>query len=123
MYESAENYLETILMIHDREGFARSIDVANHLGVSRPSVSRAIASLKDAGYLEIGVGGALLLTETGSAAAKKVAERHWALTDFLVATAGVDRKRAEDNACRIEHIIDDEVFTGITRFMEGRNAS
>jgi Mn-dependent DtxR family transcriptional regulator len=120
MYESAENYLETILMLKERAGFVRSIDVAKHLGVSRPSVSRAIAMLKDSGHIEVGPGGFIILTGDGEAAAKKVEERHWALTDFLVATAGVDRKKAEDNACRIEHIIDDEVFAGITRFMEHR---
>jgi Mn-dependent DtxR family transcriptional regulator len=117
MYESAENYLETILMLKERTGFVRSIDVAKHLQVSRPSVSRAIAMLKDSGHIEIGQGGAILLTPKGEEAAKKVEERHWALTDFLVLTAGVDRKLAEDNACRIEHIMDEEVFAGITRFM------
>jgi Mn-dependent DtxR family transcriptional regulator len=115
--ESAENYLETILMLKEQTGFVRSIDVAKHLKVSRPSVSRAIAMLKDSGHIEVGQGGAILLTPEGEEAARKVEERHWALTDFLVLTAGVDRKIAEENACRIEHIIDEEVFAGITRFM------
>ncbi len=117
LYESGEDYIEAILMLQQEKGFARSVDVAKKLGVSKPSVSRAMGILEEKGYIEVGDGGALLLTDKGKSAAGAVLNRHETLTKLLVKIAGVSVEQAEENACRIEHDIDDDVFAGIKNWL------
>ncbi|MDR1785030.1 MAG: metal-dependent transcriptional regulator [Spirochaetaceae bacterium] len=121
MYASGENYLETILRLYEENGSVRSVDVARKLRVSRPSVSRAMGLLKQAGYIEAEEKGAIHLTQKGFDAADKIYTKHRCLTAFLASIAGVSRSVAEENACRIEHIIDEEVFAGIIAFMRERS--
>ena len=117
MYESGENYLETILMLKEQQGTVRSIDIARTLNFSKPSVSRAVSILKEDGYITMEAGGDIELTEKGREKAAAIYERHKLLTSFLQKVAGVTEEVAEDDACRMEHIISDEVFQGIKRFM------
>lgn len=116
LQESGENYLETILILEQRNGIARSVDVANELGFSKPSVSRAVSVLKEAGYVEIGSINQLLLTESGREVAEKIYERHCILKDYLM-SIGVDETTASDDACRIEHVISDLTFDCIKKIM------
>lgn len=118
MYESGENYLETILLLKKRNGMVRSIDIARELEYSKPSVSRAVGLLKEEGMIEVAENGAIELTEEGKAAAEKIYERHRILTVFFENTAGVSKEQAEEDACRIEHIISEETFSGIKKFVE-----
>lgn len=119
MYESGENYLETILMLKEKQGAVRSIDIARTMNFSKPSVSRAVGILKEDGYIIMDTGGEIELTEKGKEKAASIYERHQLLTRFLQQVAGVTKEAAEDNACRMEHIISDEVFLGIKQFMNG----
>lgn len=121
MYESGENYLETILVLAQRNGNVRSIDIARELNFSKPSVSRAMGILKNSGYIEMESHGEIKLTEMGREAAERVYERHQMLTAFLAKVAGVSEETAEKDACKMEHIISEEVFTGIKAFMEKPN--
>lgn len=118
MYESGENYLETILILKNTKGEVRSIDIARELGFSKPSVSRAVGILKDQGYITMGSGGHIELTEKGRKEAEEIYERHRVLTEFLMRTAHVSAETAEKDACRIEHIISSETFEGIKQFLE-----
>ena len=103
--ESGENYLETILLLERRNGVVRSIDIANELGFSKPSVSRAMGVLKKAGYVEQEAYGTISLTEAGRERAEAVYERHTLITAFLSEVLDVDDDIAEHDACRIEHIV------------------
>ena len=107
--ESKEMYLETILTLRKRGARARAIDVAAELGFSRPSVSNAVKLLQKENYIYIDAEGELAFTEKGLSRAERVYERHCVLTELLI-RAGADKKLAEDNACRIEHVISDELF-------------
>ena len=118
MHESGEDYIETIYLLKKKKGFVRSIDVANELGFSRPSVSRAVGILKDNGLILVQADGELVLTDEGLKTAKKVYEKHTNLTKFLMITAGVSEEIAEIDACRIEHIISPETFKGIKKFVK-----
>ena len=118
MHESGEDYIETIYLLKKRKGMVRSIDVANELNFSRPSVSRAVGILKEDGLLTVEDDGELVLTELGLKKAKSVYEKHTNLTKFLMITAGVNEEIAENDACRIEHIISPETFKGIKRFIK-----
>ncbi len=109
LHESGEMYLETILILKNKFGYVRSIDIANEMGVSKPSVSRAVALLKDNGYISFDPNGMILLTDTGKAVAEKIYERHTVLTKYFIAI-GVSEDVASKDACRIEHIISDETF-------------
>lgn len=102
--ESGENYLETILIIRERKGYVRSIDVANELKVSKPSVSRAMSVLKREGLIDMDGLNQILLTKEGENIAQTIYERHRVLTKFL-ASLGVDEETAAADACRIEHVI------------------
>lgn len=117
MYESGENYLETILILKEKQGVVRSVDIARKLNFSKPSVSRAVGILKEDGYLTMEPTGELELTEKGMEKAGAIYERHKLLTEFLQKVAGVTPEIAEEDACRMEHIISDETFKGIKRFM------
>ena len=118
MHESGEDYIETIYLLKKKKGHVRSIDVANELGFSRPSVSRAVGILKDQGLLIMDEDGELKLTDDGIKLAKKVYEKHTNLTTFLMMTAGVDADTAETDACRIEHIISPSTFKGIKKYIK-----
>ncbi len=118
MHESGEDYIETIYLLKKKRGTVRSIDVANELGFSRPSVSRAVGILKDNGLITVADDGELVLTEEGLKTAKSVYEKHKNLTTFLMMTTGVDETIAENDACRIEHIISPETFKGIKKFIK-----
>ncbi len=107
--ESEEMYLETILLLKGRLSFVRSVDVAEELGYSRPSVSRAVNLLQKKEYITISKGGDLSLTEAGMKRAADIYERHRVITKLLM-QMGADSVLAEDNACRIEHVISPELF-------------
>lgn len=109
LQESGENYLETILILEKRNGIARSVDVANELNFSKPSVSRAVSILKNAGYVKIGAINQLQLTESGRKIAETVYERHCVLKDFLI-SIGVKEETASEDACRMEHVISSDTF-------------
>lgn len=110
--ESAENYLESILILQRRSGSVRSIDVANELGFSKPSVSIAMKNLRENGYITVDDGGLITLTEKGTHIAETMYERHTLLTGWLV-RLGVDEQTAVQDACRMEHVISAESFAAI----------
>ena len=112
LQESGENYLETILVLEKRNGIARSVDVANELNFSKPSVSRAVSVLKNAGLVEIGSINQLLLTPAGREIAERVYDRHCTLKAYLI-SIGVSEETAADDACRMEHVISTEAFEKI----------
>ena len=107
--ESAENYLEAILVLMQKNGQVRSIDVAHYTGFSKPSISRAVGLLRDNGYVSIDQNGLLSLTEAGLKIAETIYERHTVLTDLLI-KLGVSPETAAEDACRIEHVISAETF-------------
>ena len=107
--ESKEMYLETILKLSERGQRVKSVDVANELGFSRPSVSVAVKTLEENDFVEVRENGELVLTQKGNETARKIYERHLVLTGFLM-KVGADRGVAEENACRIEHVITDDMF-------------
>ena len=109
LYASGEDYLEAILVLQKQKGMVRSVDVARHMGVSKPSVSHAVATLKDGGFLTMDEDYFLHLTDIGREVAEQIYERHRFFTERLIA-AGVDPETAERDACRIEHVISDESF-------------
>lgn len=111
LQESGEMYLETIYVL-SKNGVVRSLDVAEYMGFSKPSVSRAVGLLKQGGYLLMDKDGYLTLTESGLDVAKKIYERHTLLSKFLV-RLGVDKKTAAEDACKMEHDISDESFSAI----------
>ena len=112
LMESGEMYLETILILKNKYGYVRSIDIAHEMNYSKPSVSRAISILKEDGYVTNDPHGMILLTDKGLKIAEKIYERHMTLTKYFV-WLGVDEETAENDACRIEHIISDETFDKI----------
>ena len=112
LHESAEMYLETIYELSQHNTNVRSIDVAEAMGYSKPSVSRAVSLLKQGGYLLMDKDGFLTLTESGIAIAQKIFERHTVLSKMLMAL-GVSQETATEDACKIEHVISDETFEAI----------
>lgn len=112
--ESAENYLETILILKNKNGAVCSIDIANELGFSKPSVSVAMKNLRENGYIEVDSSGYITLLDSGRQIAEKIYERHTTLSKWLV-SLGVDAKTAAEDACRIEHIISSESFEAIKK--------
>lgn len=112
--ESAENYLETILILGMRNGNVRSIDIANELNFSKPSVSVAMKNLRLNGYIHMDHDGLITLTDSGREIAEKIYERHTLLTELLT-LLGVCPKTAAEDACRIEHVISAESFDAIKR--------
>ena len=115
--ESGEMYLETILRLSKTKASVRAIDIGEHMGYSKPSVSRAVGLLKNGGYITVDEGGHIALTEAGRGVAEKIYERHTLLTSFLVAL-GVDEETASDDACRLEHAISDVSFDAVKRFVD-----
>lgn len=118
--ESGEMYLETILRLSEKNPNVRSVDVAEELGYSKPSVSRAVGLLKKGGYLNMDSAGYLTLTEAGNALATKIYERHRVLTVMLT-HLGVSAEQAAEDACKMEHVISDETFDAIKRHIATEN--
>ncbi|MBR3179319.1 MAG: metal-dependent transcriptional regulator [Solobacterium sp.] len=118
--ESAEDYLEAMLMLREQKGYIRSVDVADKLGVTKPSVSYAVKRLRENDYLLMNQDGHITLTEKGETIAQRIYERHRILTKILL-KIGVSEESAKADACRIEHDICDETFEAIRRFVDSEN--
>ena len=116
MRESGEMYLETILILTNQQNAVRSIDIAEYMGYSKPSVSRAVNTLKNEGYILIDKRGNIALTKNGRGAAEKIYERHMILSKMFE-SLGVNHETAGDDACKIEHVISDETFAAIKKHM------
>ena len=117
LHESAEMYLETIYTLSRKQPFVRSIDIAEAMGYSKPSISRTVGLLKKNGYLLADKDGFLVLTDKGITVAEMIYERHTVLTAALVAL-GVDKDTAAEDACKIEHVISENTFDAIKKHME-----
>ena len=109
IHASGEDYLEAVLVLKQEKGMVRSVDLARHMGFSKPSISHAVGVLRDGGFLTMDKDGFLHLTDIGREVAEKIYERHIFFTQQLIA-AGVDRETAEQDACRIEHAISETSF-------------
>jgi len=120
LYESAENYLETILILRNRLGEVRSIDIVSELDFSRPSVSVAMKKLRESGHIDMDRDGYITLTESGLKIAESVYERHTILSDFLI-SLGVDEKIAGEDACRMEHMLNQQTFEKIRDHVERKS--
>ena len=118
IYESAENYLETILSLHETQGLVRSIDIANHLHFSKPSVSVAMKKLRESGYIEMDKEGFISLLPAGEEIARRIYERHKLLTQFFI-HLGVSPDVAAADACKIEHDLSEETFQKIKEHAMG----
>ena len=116
IHASGEDYLEAVLILQKKQGMVRSIDLARHMGFSKPSISHAVGVLKNGGFLTVD-DGFLHLTVIGREIAEKIYERHLFFTEQLV-FMGVDRNIAEQDACRIEHVISDESFQKLKETLE-----
>ena len=114
LQESGEMYLETILVLSQRSGFVRAIDIGEEMGYSKPSVSRAVGILRQGGYIHVAEDGGITLTEDGRAVAEKIYERHRLLSGFLI-SLGVDEKTAVEDAYKMEHVISDASMEAIKR--------
>ena len=117
IYESAEDYLERILILQERNKEVRSIDIAHDMGFSKPSISVAMKKLKEAGLISIDKNGFITLTKEGHIIADKVYERHCVLTKVLT-SIGVSEEQAEKDACKVEHVISEETFDAIKEHIE-----
>lgn len=118
IHESAENYLETILILGKQQPHVRSIDIATELNFSKPSVSVAMKNLRENGYILVDKDGYITLTASGLHIAETIYERHTLISDWLI-TLGVDPKTAVEDACRIEHVISAESFAAIKKHTKG----
>ena len=117
LQESGEMYLETIHILSQREKGVRAVDVAEYMGFSKPSVSRAVGLLRSGGYLDLDASGCLVLTDEGRLVAGRTYERHLFLTDFFV-SIGVKKETAEKDACKIEHDLSDETFQAMKAYVK-----
>jgi Mn-dependent DtxR family transcriptional regulator len=118
IYESGENYLETILILKKRNGSVRSVDIATELDYSKPSVSRAVGILKREGYITIDDAGNIRLTELGKRTAENIYERHTMIAAYLTKALGVKESVALEDSCRIEHIISEESFDKMKKWLK-----
>ena len=116
IHESGEMYLETIHILLEKNGAVRSVDISEHMGYSKPSVSRAVGLLKNGGYIQVDKDGLITLTDTGLSQAQKIYARHTLLTQVLI-MLGVSKETADEDACKIEHAISDETFAALQNFM------
>lgn len=116
-HESSEDYLETILILREKNGNVRSIDIVNKMNYSKPSISIAMKKLKSEGMVEMDLNGYITLTPKGEEVARRIYSRHKLLEKCLTAI-GVDPETAEEEACRIEHVIDDDTYDKINAFYE-----
>lgn len=121
IHKSAEDYLEMILRLNEEKGYARSVDIATGLGVSKPSVSVAMKQLREGGYILMDKDNYITLTDTGMEIAQRIYERHKVLTRMLT-MIGVDEKIAEDDACKVEHDISVQTFTALKDQLEKMEA-
>jgi len=119
VHESAENYLETILILSIKGGQVRSIDIVNELEYSKPSVSVAMKNLRESGYVEIGEDGGITLTQEGRKIANTMYERHVMISDWLI-SLGVDPETAVQDACKMEHDMSEKSFMAIKKHIENR---
>ena len=117
--ESAEMYLETILILKEKQAQIRAIDIVHSTGYTKPSVSRAMGLLKEHGHIEVDSAGYIELTEEGKSLASKILERHRVLVDFLK-QIGVSEEIADDDACKMEHVISDETLEKMKSFLSGQ---
>ena len=117
LQESGEMYLETIYVLSKANAHVRSIDISEHMGYSKPSISRAVSILKQEGYITVDSDGFITLTESGQTVAEKIFERHTLLSGILI-RLGVSPETAADDACKIEHAISDESFDAIKRHIQ-----
>ncbi|MCR5633866.1 MAG: metal-dependent transcriptional regulator [Lachnospiraceae bacterium] len=117
LLESGEMYLETIYILNQKSSHVRAIDIGEHMGYSKPSVSRALGLLLESGHILRDDDGYITLTKTGEAKAKSIYERHTVLTELLI-NIGVDKKTAAEDACRVEHYISDKTFNAIKKHIE-----
>lgn len=117
IHESAEDYLESILVLRERRGQVRSIDVVNELGYSKPSVSIAMKKLRESGYISMDADGSITLNESGLEIASRIYGRHKTITRFFV-LLGVDPAVAAEDACKVEHDLSDETFARLKEFVE-----
>jgi DtxR family Mn-dependent transcriptional regulator len=120
IHESAENYLETILILSQKNGNVRSIDIANELTFSKPSVSVAMKNLRNAGHILVDGDGYITLTKSGRQIAETIYERHTLISDWFI-RLGVSEKTAREDACRIEHVISAESFAAIKKHVTGQD--
>ena len=120
LHASGEDYLETILVLQKKRGMVRSVDVARHMEVSKPSVCHAVATLREGGFLMLDEDHFLHLTDVGREVAEKIYESHCFFTERLI-SLGVDPKTAEADACRIEHVISTESFEHLKKSFENNN--
>lgn len=119
--ESAENYLEAILLLKQEKGSVRSIDIAHHMGFTKASVSVAMKNFRQDGYITVDEDGELLLTEKGEAIARRIYERHQVITKALIAL-GVSEETASKDSCKIEHDISEETFQCIKTYLDKHDA-
>lgn len=120
LHTSGEDYLEAILIIKNKKGYVRSIDVAGFMNYSKPSVSHAVSLLRDGGFVDVDENGCLNLTDSGTEIAEKIYERHIFFKEKLM-KAGIDEKTAEEEACRIEHDISEDSFNKIKNYFPTEN--
>ena len=120
LQESGQMYLETILVLSRESNYVRSVDIGEHMGFSKPSVSRAVGLLKSGGYITVSEDGSIHLTEAGQEVAEKIYERHTILTEWLT-HIGVDSVTASEDACKIEHHLSDTTFQAIKRYIDKNN--
>lgn len=118
IHASGEDYLEAVLVLRQEKGEVRSIDLAHHLGFSKPSISHAVSVLRGGGFLEMDQDGLLSLTEPGREIAEQIYERHCYFRDLLVAS-GVDPETAEHEACKMEHAISTESYRRLRKLLDG----
>ena len=120
LQESGEMYLETILILSQQNPFVRSVDISEHMGYSKPSVSRAVSLLKAGEYITVDDDGHIQLTDSGRQVAEKILSRHKLLTDLLT-LLGVSQETAAADACKMEHVISDETYEAIKKYMKNNH--
>lgn len=119
VHRAAEDYLETMLMLREERGYIRSIDVAEHLGVTKPSVTYATKQLKQSGHITMERDGLISLTQSGMEIAERIYTRHKTLTEFFM-RIGVDEKTAREDACKVEHDVSEQTFAAICAHVAAR---
>ena len=122
IHKSAEDYLEQILILLEKKGYARSVDISEALSVTKPSVSVAMKKLREGGYISMDKGGLISLTDKGYPIARRIYDRHLTLTKFFI-SIGVDDVTAQEDACKTEHVISEETFSMIRRQLEKHEGS